>query len=53
MSSILNTGLDRESLNILIELVEIGVNPEALAAVVQQLRKERAALAAEKQQPAR
>ncbi|CAM9379341.1 unnamed protein product [Heterosigma akashiwo] len=38
ISSILNTGLDRDSLNILVNLCESGVNPEALAAVVQELR---------------
>mmetsp|Transcript_14158 Transcript_14158/g.19524 ORF Transcript_14158/g.19524 Transcript_14158/m.19524 type:complete len:83 (-) Transcript_14158:279-527(-) len=40
ISSILNTGLDRDSLNILVNLCESGVNPEALAAVVQELRSE-------------
>jgi hypothetical protein len=31
LSKILNTGLDRETLTILINLCEAGVNPEALA----------------------
>lgn len=31
MSTLLNTGLDRESLRILVNLCEAGVNPEALA----------------------
>jgi len=44
MSRILNTGLDRETLAILISLCECGVNPEALAAVVKELRREAAAL---------
>jgi len=44
MSNILNTGLDRESLSILVSLCEHGVNPEALAAVVKELRREMIAL---------
>lgn len=46
ISDILNTGLDRESLGILITMCENGVNPEALAAVVKELRREAAALKA-------
>jgi mitotic-spindle organizing protein 1 len=41
LSNILETGLDRESLSILMELTESGVNPEALAALVKELRKQR------------
>lgn len=44
ISQILDTGLDRETLNILIALCETGVNPEALAAVVRELRREAARL---------
>lgn len=40
----LNTGLDPESLAICVKLCEAGVNPEALASVVQELRREAAAL---------
>eukprot|EP00041_Stephanoeca_diplocostata_P023028 m.558936 g.558936 ORF g.558936 m.558936 type:complete len:99 (-) comp22202_c0_seq5:3197-3493(-) len=40
MSEILNTGLDREALSICVSLCEAGVNPEALAAVVKELRRE-------------
>jgi len=40
MSQILNTGLDREALAIVVNLVELGANPEALAATVKELRKE-------------
>ena len=47
MSQLLQTGLDRETLAVLIGLTEIGVNPEALAAVVKELRRESAALEAE------
>eukprot|EP01083_Nonionella_stella_P161615 529633_1 len=38
ISKILNTGLTKEQLRILTDLCEMGVNPEALAKVVQQLR---------------
>lgn len=40
LSQLLNTGLDRETLAILMALLQKGVNPEALAAVVKDLRKE-------------
>lgn len=44
ISNLLNTGLDSESLAICVKLCEAGVNPEALAAVVKELRRESAAL---------
>ena len=44
ISQLLNTGLDRATLNVLVGLTETGVNPEALAAVVKELRRESAAL---------
>ncbi|KAK4375763.1 hypothetical protein RND71_006440 [Anisodus tanguticus] len=40
MSNILDTGLDRHTLSVLIALSELGFNPEALAAVVKELRRE-------------
>uniref|UniRef100_A0A7N0V1V1 Mitotic-spindle organizing protein 1 n=1 Tax=Kalanchoe fedtschenkoi TaxID=63787 RepID=A0A7N0V1V1_KALFE len=40
MSNILETGLDRHTLSVLIALCEHGLNPEALAAVVKELRRE-------------
>ncbi|KAA8517921.1 hypothetical protein F0562_015391 [Nyssa sinensis] len=40
MSNILDTGLDRHTLSVLIALCDLGVNPEALAAVVKELRTE-------------
>eukprot|EP00241_Pyramimonas_parkeae_P013995 CAMPEP_0114251064 /NCGR_PEP_ID=MMETSP0058-20121206/15060_1 /TAXON_ID=36894 /ORGANISM="Pyramimonas parkeae, CCMP726" /LENGTH=73 /DNA_ID=CAMNT_0001364819 /DNA_START=115 /DNA_END=336 /DNA_ORIENTATION=+ len=46
LSRLLDCGLDRETLSILIALVENGVNPEALAAVVKELRREAIALKA-------
>ncbi|XXQ37846.1 Mitotic-spindle organizing protein 1 [Plasmodiophora brassicae] len=39
ISEALNTGLDRETLSILVSLCEAGVNPEALAMVVCELRR--------------
>jgi mitotic-spindle organizing protein 1 len=50
VSRILNTGLDRHTLSILVGLCEAGVNPEALAAVVKELRREGQALEVRKQQ---
>ena len=49
MSNILNTGLDRETLAVLVGLCEAGVHPEALAAVVKELRREAAVVAAEEE----
>ncbi|KAK4190031.1 mitotic-spindle organizing gamma-tubulin ring associated-domain-containing protein [Podospora australis] len=40
ISTILNCHLDRRTLSICISMIENGVNPEALAAVVKELRKE-------------
>ncbi|KAK4228476.1 mitotic-spindle organizing gamma-tubulin ring associated-domain-containing protein [Podospora fimiseda] len=40
ISTILNCHLDRRTLSICISMIENGVNPEALAAVVTELRKE-------------
>lgn len=42
MSNLLSTGLDRETLNTCMQLLEEGANPEALAALVTELRKEAA-----------
>lgn len=47
LSRLLNTGLDRDTLAILMALIQKGVNPEALAAVVKDLRKEAAETAQE------
>ena len=40
ISDLLNTGLDDETLRVCVQLLEAGVNPEALATVVQELRRE-------------
>ena len=40
MNQILNCGLNRETLNILVTMIEKGVNPEALAQVVKEIRNE-------------
>jgi len=50
LSNLLNTGLDRESLAILVSLCENGVNPEALAMVVKELRREAASMQRETDQ---
>ncbi|CAH3167278.1 unnamed protein product [Porites lobata] len=47
ISKLLNTGLDTESLAVCVKLCEAGVNPEALASVVQELRREAGALQAQ------
>ena len=44
ISQILNCGLDKQSLSILVSLCENGVNPEALSAVVKELKRESSAL---------
>ena len=41
ISTLLDTGLDRRTLSILVQLIELGVNPAALAHVVQEMRRER------------
>jgi mitotic-spindle organizing protein 1 len=45
MSQVLGCGIDRKSMLILIQLLEAGVNPEALAAVVKEMKRERDAMA--------
>lgn len=40
ISAILNTGLSPETLDICIQLCEAGVHPQALANVIQQIRRE-------------
>lgn len=40
MSNVLDAGIDRHTLSVLIALCDMGVNPEALAAVVKELRWE-------------
>ncbi|RDD43504.1 Mitotic-spindle organizing protein 1 [Trichoplax sp. H2] len=40
ISDLLNTGLDRKTLSICVQLCEAGINPEALAFVIQELRRE-------------
>lgn len=48
ISTLLNTGLDRETLAICTSLLESGVNPEALAACVKDLRATKAAASSSK-----
>ncbi|KAL4437408.1 hypothetical protein ABPG75_004547 [Micractinium tetrahymenae] len=46
LSKLLDCGLDKEALSICVALIEKGVNPEALAGVVKQLRAQAAAATA-------
>ncbi|CAG8636941.1 8170_t:CDS:2, partial [Paraglomus occultum] len=47
IATMLNTNLDRETLSLCISLCENGVNPEALAAMIKELKRESAAQATE------
>mmetsp|Transcript_48099 Transcript_48099/g.86538 ORF Transcript_48099/g.86538 Transcript_48099/m.86538 type:complete len:89 (-) Transcript_48099:132-398(-) len=49
ISTLLNTGLNKETLAALVGLCELGVNPEALADAVRDLRKEAARLRGEEE----
>lgn len=40
ISQLLNTHLDRSTLSLCVSLIENGVNPEALATVIRELRRE-------------
>jgi hypothetical protein len=40
MSQILNCGIDREALSVLLLMTENNANPEALAAVVKEMKNE-------------
>lgn len=40
MSNILETGLDRNTLSVLVALCDAGINPESLAAVVKEFQRE-------------
>ncbi|KAF4593949.1 hypothetical protein EYR40_008747 [Pleurotus pulmonarius] len=44
ISQLLNTQLDKDTLATCIGMIESGVNPEALAAVIQELRRESSSL---------
>jgi mitotic-spindle organizing protein 1 len=44
MSKLLSTGLTRDQLTICIQLVEAGMDPETLAAVVKELKREAASM---------
>jgi mitotic-spindle organizing protein 1 len=46
ISHLLNCGLDKESLSIIVSLIELGINPDALAAAVKELQRESAAVKA-------
>ena len=40
INNVLGAGLDRESLSIVMNLCEMGINPEALAACVKEIKSE-------------
>ncbi|KAB8075035.1 mitotic-spindle organizing gamma-tubulin ring associated-domain-containing protein [Aspergillus leporis] len=40
ISTLLNTNLDRTDLSLCVSLIENGVNPDALATIIKDLRKE-------------
>ena len=40
ISELLNTGLDRKTVQIIMALVDAGVNPTALAAAIKELRRQ-------------
>jgi len=44
ISSLLNTGLDADTLAICVRLCDSGINPEALALVIQELRRATASI---------
>lgn len=46
MSNIVDTGLDRHTLSVLIALCDLGLNPEALAAIVKEFRRDTASMPA-------
>ncbi|OAJ36302.1 hypothetical protein BDEG_20492 [Batrachochytrium dendrobatidis JEL423] len=50
ISMLLNTGLDRETLAHCVALCEGGVNPDALAAVIKELKRESRILRSEQTQ---
>ena len=44
MATLLNTGLNRQALAALVQLVELGFNPHALAHVVREMQREAQAM---------
>ncbi|KAJ3133157.1 hypothetical protein HK101_004490 [Irineochytrium annulatum] len=48
MSQLLDVGLDKETLALCVSLCEQGVNPEAVSAVVKELKREAAGIQARK-----
>ncbi|KDQ61448.1 hypothetical protein JAAARDRAFT_123563 [Jaapia argillacea MUCL 33604] len=47
ISQLLGTQLDKETLATCVSMIESGANPEALAAVIQELRRERTSINAQ------
>ncbi|KAF8795515.1 Mitotic-spindle organizing protein 1 like protein [Argiope bruennichi] len=48
MAGLMNTGLDTQTLALCVRLIEDGANPQALATVIKDLRREAAADKSEK-----
>lgn len=46
LSALLGAGLDKQSLGICVSLLESGVNPEALACIMKEIKKEAESLSA-------
>ncbi|EJD43739.1 hypothetical protein AURDEDRAFT_66076 [Auricularia subglabra TFB-10046 SS5] len=53
MAQLLNTKLDKETLVTCVQMIESGANPEALAEVIKELRRESQALQAEERENGR
>ncbi|WWC70201.1 mitotic-spindle organizing protein 1 [Kwoniella pini CBS 10737] len=48
LSQLLNTGLDKNTLSICVGMIEQGANPDTLAAVIKELRRENDQLKAQR-----
>ncbi|WWC89318.1 mitotic-spindle organizing protein 1 [Kwoniella dendrophila CBS 6074] len=48
LSQLLQTGLDKNTLSICVSMIEQGANPDTLAAVIKELRRENEVLKAQK-----
>ncbi|KAI9639806.1 mitotic-spindle organizing gamma-tubulin ring associated-domain-containing protein [Dioszegia hungarica] len=49
LSQLLSTGLDKQQLSICVGMIEAGANPDTLAAVIKELRRENEKLQARQQ----
>uniref|UniRef100_H2YA05 Mitotic-spindle organizing protein 1 n=1 Tax=Ciona savignyi TaxID=51511 RepID=H2YA05_CIOSA len=44
ISGILNTGLDAETLAVCVQMCELGINPEAIATIIKEIRVQTSSL---------